>query len=401
MPSRFLRKARLGVSVLMFGATLVAAIAVPVSAGAASKSVFKVGFICDCSGAYASSIAVSAGVIQAWGDYENAHGGIDGHKVQVIVKDSALNPATAISEAHQLISEDHVNVLSDYSNVDSGWADFAKSNGVPVVGDWGSTVTTYSNSDFYPIGETQDSVNTAEAYAAKKMGGTKLALLYCAEAAVCALGVKPLKIAADKLGVPLVYDTAITYDAPNYTAPCLAAKAAGADVIWIAQGVGATLAAGNSCYKQGYTPIELDDSGGITDAVLNAPAFNNHIISVQPDLPFSIDSTPATKTEYAALKKYDPFALKPANINDAVTQTWTSGLAIQTAAQMGGGTTSADIKKGLYKFHGETLGGFAPPLTYHKGKANAVDCWFYLRVQGGKFTTPYGLKPVCHPDINS
>jgi branched-chain amino acid transport system substrate-binding protein len=397
--SRVLRRVRLGISAFLFGATLIGAIAVPVSVGAASKGLFKIGFVCSCTGAYASSLGVSSGAFNAWADYVNAHGGIDGRKVQIFVGDDANNPVTSISEAEKMISQDGVSILTDNSNVDSGWANYARSHKVPVVGLAGDTTAESSNPDFFPIGQTQDSVNTAEAYAAKKMGGTKLALLYCAEAAVCAEGVAPLKAAGAKLGVPMVYNTAITYDAPNYTAQCLAAKEAGADVVWIAQGASATLAAGNSCAQQGYTPIELNNSSGATNEFLTASAFNNHMISVQPDLPFSAKSTPASKLMYTVLKKYDPSALSPTNLNSDVQQAWTTGAAIKKAAQLGGGTTSADITKGLYKFHNETLGGLAPPLNYAKGKAHVVDCWFYLRVQGGKFTTPYGLAPICHADI--
>ncbi len=399
MTSRILRRARLGVSALLFGITISGAIAVPVSAGAASKGPLNIGFVCSCSGAYASSLAVSSGVFGAWEKYVNAHGGINGQKVNVINMDDALNPVTSIADAKKLISQDDVHVLIDNSDVDTGWASYAQSHNVPVVGMVTSSTPMYTNPDFFPEGETQDSVNTAEVYAAKKMGGSKLAFLYCAEAAVCAEGVPPLKAAGAKLGVPLVYDTAITYDAPNYTAQCLAAKQAGADVIWIAQGEAATLAAGDSCQKQGYTPIELDNSSGITAAALSAPAFNNHLISVQPDLPFSVTSIPAAKTMYAALKKYDPSSLNGTNINSDVQQAWTTGVMIQTAAQMGGATTSAGIKDGLYKFNSETLGGLTPPLTFAKGQGHKVDCWFYLRVQGGKFTTPYGLKSTCHTPV--
>src|SRR5580698_11637337 len=98
MSSGLFRRFRLGVSALMFGILLVGVIAVPVSARAASKGLFKIGFICGCSGDEASSIAVSSGVMQAWASYENAHGGIEGQKVDVIVKDDAGNPITSVSE---------------------------------------------------------------------------------------------------------------------------------------------------------------------------------------------------------------------------------------------------------------------------------------------------------------
>jgi branched-chain amino acid transport system substrate-binding protein len=151
--------------------------------------------------------------------------------------------------------------------------------------------------------------------------------------------------------------------------------------------------------QQGYTPIELDDDGGITAAVLNAPAFNNHIISVQPDIPFSVKSTRGMKKMYAQLAKFDPNALAPANLGAEVQQTWATGALIQAAAKLGGSSNSADFINGLYKLHNTTLGGLTTPLTYARGKAHPINCWFYLRVQNGKFTTPYGLKAVCHPPI--
>ena len=38
----------------------------------------------------------------------NASGGINGHKVEVLVKDDAGNPATSTAIAHTFISTDHV-----------------------------------------------------------------------------------------------------------------------------------------------------------------------------------------------------------------------------------------------------------------------------------------------------
>ena len=132
---------------------------------------------------------------------------------------------------------------------------------------------------------------------------------------------------------------------------------------------------------------------------LNAPAFNNHIISVQPDVPFSVKSTPGMKNMYKQLKKFDPSALTPNNLGAEVQQSWATGALIQAAAKLGGSATSADFINGLYKLHNATLDGLTPPLTYARGKPHPVNCWFYLRVQNGKFTTPYGLKAVCHAPI--
>jgi branched-chain amino acid transport system substrate-binding protein len=45
--------------------------------------------------------------------------------------------------------------------------------------------------------------------------------------------------------------------------------------------------------------------------------------------------------------------------------------------------------------HGDTLNGMAPPLTFKQGQPNPVHCWFWIRIQHHKFTTPYGTAPVC------
>jgi branched-chain amino acid transport system substrate-binding protein len=57
--------------------------------------------------------------------------------------------------------------------------------------------------------------------------------------------------------------------------------------------------------------------------------------------------------------------------------------------------TSAQILKGIYALHAETLGGLSPPLTFKKGKATTIDCWFYMSVKNQKFTTPYGTAAAC------
>jgi len=50
--------------------------------------------------------------LQAWADWTNAHGGIAGRKVQVIILDSQTNPTTALSDARKLVADGAVAVTS-------------------------------------------------------------------------------------------------------------------------------------------------------------------------------------------------------------------------------------------------------------------------------------------------
>ena len=109
----------------------------------------------------------------------------------------------------------------------------------------------------------------------------------------------------------------------------------------------------------------------------------------------------------AAFKKYaNAQTLKNPNYNEQAVQNWVSGLILAEAvkkanAGKSGAITSADVYKGLYAMHNDTLGGMAPPLTFKKGQPNPVHCWFWIRIQNHKFTTPYGTAPVCKAPVSS
>jgi branched-chain amino acid transport system substrate-binding protein len=77
---------------------------------------------------------------------------------------------------------------------------------------------------------------------------------------------------------------------------------------------------------------------------------------------------------------------------------WAAGLLFEAAAQaghLGDNPTPAQVLDGLYALKGETLGGLTAPLTFKKGKATSLPCWFYYQVKDGKFTTPFGEHPTC------
>ena len=116
------------------------------------------GFICSCSGPEASAIGSTDKVIQAWAKYVNANGGINGHPVNVIVKDDAQNPATSLQDAKELVTQDHiVAMVGEESFVDSAWASYIAGAGVPVVGGINFEAPFVSNPDFYPSGTLKSS----------------------------------------------------------------------------------------------------------------------------------------------------------------------------------------------------------------------------------------------------
>jgi branched-chain amino acid transport system substrate-binding protein len=381
--------------------------------GAASASgslaPIKVGEVCSCTGPLASSIIVGPPAYAAWVDYTNAHGGIDGHKIDLIEVDDAYNPSTSLTEVTKLITVDHVVALVDSSDVDAAWSKYVDTTGVPVVGGGSSGELEDTDPNWFADGETLDDYFINFIDAAKKVGAGTMGEFYCAEAATCQEGVAPFEATAKKVGEKVSYVTQVSFSAPNYDAQCLAAKQAGVEALTVADAVSVVESVANDCLKQGYTPWQIALDGAVAESFQTAPGLSNHFIGSEPDLPFFSTNTPAAKLMDSILKKYaDKTTLQSPNYNEQATQMYLSGPLLAAAITASGdgskqAITSADIRKGLYSFHNQTLDGMAPPLNYKKGQPNPVDCWYWIRIQHGKFTTPYGVAPVCAkpPNISS
>jgi branched-chain amino acid transport system substrate-binding protein len=360
-----------------------------------------VGIICSCTGPEASSIIAGPPAYQAWASSVNAHGGIGGHDVKVIVKDDAANPTTSLSEAQSLINQDNAVALVDDSEVDSSWGTYVRQHNVPVIGGASFSYLYVTNSDFFSVGQTPDNYAVNYAEAAKKVGAKTIGEIYCAEAAACQQGATGLKTTSDGLGVQDVFSIAASASAPNYAAQCLAAQQAGVKMLvpGVATTVGESIA--TDCSKQGYNPYYVVADGGVAVSSATTPGFDHSgtgLVVSEPDLPFWVKSTPGSKTMYKAFKKYKPSLTGSSTFNAEAVQFWDSGLLLAAAVNASAASksvTSASLVSGLYKLKGTTLGGMAPPLTYHRGVPNPVDCWFWGRVTPKGFTTPYGLKADC------
>jgi branched-chain amino acid transport system substrate-binding protein len=387
---------------LMIGALITISVATgsETSAGASSTPV-NIGFVCDCAdGTLSSSDSVAKPTVQAWVSYTNAHGGVNGHKVNVIYEDPNFNSGTALSEVETLVSQDHVVAIIDVSSSDNVWGSYAASHGVPIVGGNTSSETFVTNSDFFSVGQTLDSYPTNFVDAAKKVGATSMGVLYCAEAVTCEQTVPAIKTTAQQLKVSLTYESAISASSPNFTAPCVAAQQAGTQALVVADAVSVVQKVAQSCSTQNYNPYYIALDGAVSESFTSTPGIDTKLIGSETDYPFFLNSIPASKTMISAIRKYQPSLISNPNYSELVTQAWASGLlfsAAATASNAGksGAITPGQIKTGLYALHATTLGGMTPPLTFHKGSPTPIDCWYWIRIQNKKFTAPYGIKPVC------
>jgi branched-chain amino acid transport system substrate-binding protein len=367
---------------------------------AASSSPIKIGLVCGCTGPLAPAVVDVPPIYEAWADSVNAAGGINGHKIDIIYKDDESNPTTSTTIVHTFIESDHVVAIVDASNNDAVWATYVQQQKVPVVGMDTSAEPYYTNPDFYPEGQTEDSLFSGIIQAVKQAGATKFALFYCAEAVQCQEGIAPLQSAAKGAGLSVVSTEEVSASAPNYTAQCLAAQQAGATAIFTADAQTVDEKIVQDCYAQGYKPKVVIDGEILLPSLTTTPAINQDTYFTVPNFPYFVN-TPAIEAMNKALDKYAPGVRKNVNYGELPMETWVAGKMFQAAAAAGKlgadgkAPTSAELVKGLDSLKGTTLGGLAPALTFTAGKPHPVDCWYYALLKKGKYTTPLGLKPTC------
>jgi branched-chain amino acid transport system substrate-binding protein len=370
------------------------------SSQSAGNSPYVIGSIVSETGPFGSSDGAGAAGIKAWAAYVNSHGGINGHQVELTVKDDQGNPSVALSDIRAFAAQPNLLALvGSVSSTEASWAPLASAEHLPVVGDFPFTPLSYTAEYVFPQGTTFPSALYGEVYAAIKLDhATKIGLGYCAEEPACAGSIAPVKEYAAALGGSLVNSQAIPATAPNYDAVCQAAKSSGAQALVLAVGEGTIVSAAQSCSSVGYTPAYLTQSTALVPSEGSIPGLNNHAYGVVETFPWVSAGTPAQQAFQAGIQA----AGIPASADGAaLSLAWTGGALFEAAMEHATGTvTRQAVANALWNLpEGDTLGGLAPPLTY---KANSPSpqqkCFFVMKLVGGKWTAPYGAtKTFCQP----
>ena len=343
--------------------------------------------------------------IEAWASWVNAHGGVNGHPVKLIVEDNKGDQAQAVSMVKQLVQQDHVVafVSNQDGSLNAGYASYLEQQKIPVLG--GNVYTPepwVSNPMFYPEGLTLLQGIESLALSAKTLGLTTIGSMACSEAAQCASANVLTKAVFGAAGITDVYGGLVSSTATDYTANCLAAEQKGAKglVLYVPTASEGQVIAGD-CQRQGYTPSYIIPGEAIGAGYLGSSAFNSAFASAL-SLPW-FSTAPAIADFDAAMKQYAPsINLSSPSLQEPLTASdaWVSGLMFQQAVKLSGVTgipTSADIVAGLEKFKDETLGGMSAGLTFGNPTNKAQGCFFTIQIKSQKFTLPNGTTPTCLP----
>ena len=396
----------LGASLLV---GLVAGTQATASAASASKSPIVVGGVISATGPFViPTIPLIPKYFQAWQNWTNAHGGIDGHPVKVITLDDGGNPANTSANITTLVKQDHAVAILNPESLSPEDVALTKSLNVPVLGGNGADPTWTTAPLWFPAGTTYPAVTYAGFYTGHLLGKTNIAEIFCAELAACATAAPIAAKYGPGIGMKVVYSTTAASNLPSYTAQCLGAKNANAQVGLI-ELIGSTEPYNilKQCQQQGWNPLYTQVGYVAPQSDKDQAAFQKggEYIELSDFSAFTKTSNPNVQAYFSALNKYAPGLTTNPGYSEMGPMTWVSGqllLAAANADNFGGisNPTGSDIIAGMYKLPAKTtLGGLTPPITFGKpGHPNPpVKCFQYQLYHAGKVTSPFGTKMFCGP----
>jgi branched-chain amino acid transport system substrate-binding protein len=371
-------------------------------APAASKPPVVIGNIGDYSGIIGTLMKGGNVMAAVVARYVNEHGGLDGHPMQVVTGDAGGDPARALSLVRDMVENKNVVALMGNLWVFSanGPRQYLEEHKVPVIGGDGTTRVWDQSPMYFSSGSPYPAMAMGAMKGLADLGHKKQAIIYCVEAEQCGAWRDIAKKHAAEQGVEIVYEAQVSLAQPDFTAECIQAQRNGATGIQSAIDGPSIARLAKACAQQGYKPQYMGISLAIIDSISSEPALEG-LMAPQGNFPFTSASTPA-EAEYQAIRQQ--YAPSLAN-SPAVATVWAAGAllreAVKGAALPAGKVTSRDFLNGLYTIKDDNLAGLSgTPLTFVEGQQpkKLVNCLFYIRLTGAKWTAPYGSKSICLGD---
>jgi len=355
------------------------------------------GFLCECTGPVAASLAGYAPGVSAWVKWTNAHGGIDGHPIKLMMADTQSDPTKALAGVNQLVAS-NVAAMASGTGLNAVFAPVVQAHKLPVLGPINAAGVDQISPMIFPTGTSPAYQAYAIAYGGHVVGGTKSGLAYCAESPNCAQTVPLYKAGATKAGLPTVWQGSVAGSQPDYSAACLAAQSAGANAVIFSVPATTAVRFAQDCAKNNFKPHYTMNSAVFTGSMLSTPPLDGAVLQYG-NIPY-FETVPALNDFHAAMQQYESSFLKSPGYAEVTVQGWIAGeqlAAAVRAANVPASTpvTSADVLRGLYALDGSTLGGLTQPLTYKPGVGHVNTCFYLGQIKGGKLTSLNGAKPIC------
>jgi branched-chain amino acid transport system substrate-binding protein len=367
------------------------------SNGPATLSTVNIGQLGTNNGIMGTLLAADTVGVKIWASYVNQHGGLGGHKVNLITADDNGDPSTALSEAKTMVEQDHV--IAFLSNADllttPTIAPYLQQMGVPAIGGTLTESEWTTNPDFYPQGATLRPLVDGSMNIGIQKGDKNVGVIACVEfALICSSVANIIQRDGPALGGKVVYNASVSLAQPDFTSQCLSAKSAGVNNFWLAMDPNSDLRLANDCAAQNYHPIYNTLVLAFTPLLLTSPNAVG-MVAAGSVFPF-MEVTPATAQFDQAVQQ----STGGPPTTEFEASAWVSGLILQQASinLPVANPRPADVVAGLDQIKNNNFGGLTDSLTYTNGQpTQSPSCFFVAGVVQGGFNAPYGMTPQCLP----
>lgn len=364
---------------------------VPGGASKGSGGEILAGSVSTISGPIGASIGGGVRAVQAWVAMVNAVGGVNGHTVKFLVADDGADPARHRTLVQQLVEQDKVSAFVYLAAPISGQSavPYLEGKKIPAIGTEAGSPWVYTSPVYFPQVASFEYLPFVfagpVAQEAKKEGKSKIAVFTC-EFASCKAVLNGDGFRS--FGLNVVHEASMSVTQPDYTAECLSARNAGAEIVFVQLSPDGIIRFLESCKNIGYGPLYAIEGQTMSPLFLKRPELEGAIFS-SPATPFFVN-LPATNEFRTAMARFAP----KEEVNISSELGWISAKLFERAVlhSTSATVTSADILAGLTAVKDDDLGGLTMPLTFDAGAANnkthAQPCWWTIRIRSGQWTSP-------------
>ncbi len=375
------------------------------SSSTKSKGTINVGNISSIANLGGTFNAFRAGV-EAYFEYNNAKGGVDGYKVNLTALDDEANPSKATQDARTLVDENKVvAIVGEASLADAATQKYFEAQNIPVIGGWATSSGWESPSKnmFVSLqGPQKPDCVVWSNYTAKALGIKKMAFI--AEDFPDAVADAECREAGAKYeGIEVlgkIITTSLTQT--DYRPAIQQAMATGAEAIYFSTGAGGQIHGMEAGVQLGFKGLYIatQPSGLLKPLAPIASKLEGHLIteafSLMPNDPSSYSPELAAFKE--GMAKYQP---EYKNEITAVSG-WAAGVEFAEALKNAGpnGPKMIEFMKKLTKFD---FGGLQGEMSYTEGSLPNT-CTLPLTIKNDEWVRASNAsKPPafnCNPLVN-
>jgi branched-chain amino acid transport system substrate-binding protein len=384
------------------------------AASAASKPPIVIGLITDETGVGAPTYGGSEVGAEARIDAQNAAGGVDGRKIQLVVEDDQSTPSGNLSAAQTLVEDKGVFAIIDNASIAFGGVTYLNKQKIPITGaaedgtEWGEQPNTnmfsVSGTLTTPINGRTYGYNDAEA-ALKAIGVTKLATV-TANVPSAINAANGIFAAAKPLGISECLNDIVPIGDVNFTTFALEMKSKGCNGVEVLSLLSSCTALATAIKQAGLKAKE-ECATGYDQSVLTQPSALAAMQGTYTSATINVlgnDIAPPVKKFLGNLKKYTawPGGIPSLNIDFEYEA---ADLMIKGLQLAGPNPTRSAVIADLRKVNGYTAGGLIPSPGdnfTHFGTLAGIpksQCLTLLEIKGKSYV-PAG-KPACGTLVSS